>query len=106
VLFSRIERGKFCVIAETPVNKGLGMSQMSVAQLIHEIRLTHVSRDYPHPVLQLAALKKASRKQVFKYDGLSGATTKRPALLRCLKKLEPGDNVHIATIYRLSKTAA
>jgi DNA invertase Pin-like site-specific DNA recombinase len=41
--------------------------------------------------LQLAALKKASRKQVFKYDGLSGATTKRPALLRCLKKLEPGE---------------
>jgi hypothetical protein len=42
--------------------------------------------------LQLAALKKAGRKQVFKYNGLSGATVKRPALLRCLKKLETGDN--------------
>ena len=51
------------------------MLQISVAQLIHEIRLAHVSRDYPIPVLQLAALKKAGCKQVFKYDGLSGATT-------------------------------
>jgi DNA invertase Pin-like site-specific DNA recombinase len=27
----------------------------------------------------------------FKDEGISGATTKRPALLRCLKKLEHGD---------------
>lgn len=27
-------------------------------------------------------------KAIFKDDGLSGATTKRPSLLRCLKKLE------------------
>jgi DNA invertase Pin-like site-specific DNA recombinase len=53
---------------------------------------------------KLAALKKAGCKQMFKCDALSGASTKRPALLRCLKKLEPGDNVHTATIYPLSKT--
>jgi hypothetical protein len=43
---TRFTKGTFCIIADTPVNKGLGMLQMSVAQLIHEIRLTHVS-DYP-----------------------------------------------------------
>jgi hypothetical protein len=41
--------------------------------------------------LQLAARKKAGCKTNFKDDGLSGAATKRPALLRCLKKLEHGD---------------
>jgi hypothetical protein len=34
--------------------------------------------------MQLAALKKAGCKTVFKDDGLSGATAKRPALLRRL----------------------
>jgi DNA invertase Pin-like site-specific DNA recombinase len=47
-----------------------------------------VSTDDQNPALQLAALKKAGCKTVFKDEGLSGATTKRPALLRCLKKLE------------------
>src|ERR1039457_1251785 len=43
-----------------------------------------VLTDDQNPALQLAALKKAGCKTVFKDDGLSGATTKRPALLRCL----------------------
>ena len=43
--------------------------------------------------MQLAALQKAGCKTIFKDDGLSGATTKRPALLRCLKKLEHGDTL-------------
>ena len=38
-----------------------------------------VSPDDQTPALQLAALKKAGCKTVFKDDGLSGATTKRPA---------------------------
>ncbi len=42
-----------------------------------------VSTDDQTPALQLAALKKAGCKTVFKDDGISGATTKRPALLRC-----------------------
>jgi DNA invertase Pin-like site-specific DNA recombinase len=50
-----------------------------------------VSTDGQTPALQLTALKKAECKTVFKDDGLSGATTKRPALLRCLKKSEHGD---------------
>ncbi len=45
------------------------------------------------PALQLASLKKAGCKAVFKDDGLSGATSKRPALLRCLKKLESCDTL-------------
>ncbi len=37
--------------------------------------------------------KKAGCKTIFKDDGLSVATTKRPALLRCLMKLEHGDTL-------------
>ena len=50
------------------------------------------------PALQLAALKKAGCKTIFKEDGPSGATTKRPALLRCLKKLEHGDTLIVWTL--------
>jgi len=39
------------------------------------------------------ALKKTECQTVFKDEGLSGATTKRPALLLCLKKLEHGDTL-------------
>src|ERR1017187_4087088 len=46
------------------------------------------STDDQNPALQLAALKNAACKAVFKDDGPSGATIKRPALLRCLRKLE------------------
>src|SRR5271154_6769300 len=44
--------------------------------------------------MQLTALQRAGveRKNIFK-DELSGATTKRPALLRCLKKLQDGDTL-------------
>jgi DNA invertase Pin-like site-specific DNA recombinase len=48
-----------------------------------------VSTDDQTPALQLAALRKAGCKKIFRDDGISGATTKRPALLRCPKKLEP-----------------
>jgi DNA invertase Pin-like site-specific DNA recombinase len=41
--------------------------------------------------LQFAALKKAGCKTIFKDDGISGATTKRPVLNRHLKALESGD---------------
>ena len=41
-----------------------------------------VSTDDQNPALQLAALKKDGCKTIFKDKGLSGATTKRPALLR------------------------
>ena len=44
-----------------------------------------VSTDDQSAALQLAGLKRAGCKTLFKDEGLSGATTKRAALLRCLK---------------------
>ena len=52
-----------------------------------------VSTDDQIPALQLAALKNPGCKTLFKDVGLSGATTRRPALLRCLKKLDHGDTL-------------
>jgi DNA invertase Pin-like site-specific DNA recombinase len=46
-----------------------------------------VSTDDQNADLQRAALKKAGASKIFTDDGLSDATTKRPALLRCLKGL-------------------
>src|SRR5580704_2699341 len=63
-----------------------------------------VSTDDQTPALQLAALKKAGCKTIFKDDGLSGATTKRPSLLRCLKKLEPGDTLMVWKLDRLGRS--
>jgi DNA invertase Pin-like site-specific DNA recombinase len=63
-----------------------------------------VSTDDQTPALQLAALKKAGCKIVFKDEGISGATTKRPALLRCLKKLEHGDTLIVWKLDRLGRS--
>ena len=49
-----------------------------------------VSTDDQSTALQIAALKRAGCKTFFKDQGLSGATTKRPALLRCLKAMDIG----------------
>ncbi len=54
--------------------------------------------------MQLAALKKARCKTVFKDEGLSGATTKRPALLRCLKTLQDGDTLIVWKMDRLGRS--
>src|ERR1700691_1048768 len=70
----------------------------------NEIRLSRVSTDDQTPALQLAALKKAGCQAVFKDEGLSGATTKRPALLRCLKKLEHGDTLIVWKLDRLGRS--
>src|SRR3984893_1706630 len=63
-----------------------------------------VSTDDQTPAQQLAALKKARCKTVFKDDGVSGATTKRPALLRYLKKLESGDTLIVWKLDRLGRS--
>jgi DNA invertase Pin-like site-specific DNA recombinase len=63
-----------------------------------------VSTDDQTPALQLAALTKAGCKTIFKDDGLSGATTRRPALLRCLKKLEHGDTLIVWKLDRLGRS--
>lgn len=54
--------------------------------------------------MQLKALKRAGGKMAFKDEGLSGATTKRPALLRCLKKLERGDSLTVWELDRLRRS--
>jgi DNA invertase Pin-like site-specific DNA recombinase len=63
-----------------------------------------VSTDDQTPALQLAALKKAGCKTTFKNDGLSGATTKRPTLLRCFKKLKSGDTLIVWKFDRLGRS--
>ena len=63
-----------------------------------------VSTDDQNPALQLAALKGAGCRTVFKDEGLSGATTKRPALIRCLKQLRPGDTLTVWKLDRLGRS--
>jgi DNA invertase Pin-like site-specific DNA recombinase len=53
------------------------------------------------PPLQLSTLKKAGCKTIFKDEGISGATVKRPALTRCLKTLRPGDTLIVWKLDRL-----
>ena len=63
-----------------------------------------VSTDEQTPALQLAALRNAGCKAIFKDDGQSGATAKRPALLRCLKKLKQGDTLVVWKLDRLGRS--
>ena len=63
-----------------------------------------VSTDDQNPALQLAALQQAGCKTVFKDEGISGATTKRPALARCLKALRPGDILIVWKLDRLGRS--
>ena len=63
-----------------------------------------VSTTDQNTALQLTALKKAGCKKIFKDEGLSGATTKRPALARCLKALQAGDTVIVWKLDRLARS--
>ncbi|MGC8518850.1 MAG: recombinase family protein [Steroidobacteraceae bacterium] len=63
-----------------------------------------VSREDQIPALQLAALKKAGCKTVFKDEGISGATAQRPARLKCLKTLEAGDTLVVWKLDRLERS--
>ena len=62
-----------------------------------------VSTEDQNPAMQLAALKKAGCKTVFK-DEVTGAHVKRPALIRCLKKLETGDTLVVWKLDRLGRS--
>src|SRR5216683_5477749 len=62
-----------------------------------------VSTEDQNPALQLAALKKAGCQKTFK-DERTGATTKRPALLRCLKTLQDGDTLIVWKLDRLARS--
>lgn len=63
-----------------------------------------VSTDDQNPALQLAALKKAGCTKIFKDEGLSGATTQRPALIRCLHALTSGDTLIVWKLDRLGRS--
>ena len=62
-----------------------------------------VSTEDQNPAMQLAALKKAGCKTVFK-DEVTGAHVKRPALTRCLKNLETGDTLIVWKLDRLGRS--
>ena len=47
---------------------------------------------------------KAGCTTIFKDEGLSGATVKRPALTRCLKALRPGDTLIVWKLDRLGRS--
>ncbi len=62
-----------------------------------------VSTEDQNPALQLAALKKAGCQKTFK-DKRTGATTKRPALLRCFKTLQDRDMLIVWKLDRLARS--
>ena len=63
-----------------------------------------VSTGDQSPALQIAALRRAECKTVFKDEGLSGTTAQRPALLRCLKTLAAGDTLIVWKLDRLGRS--
>ena len=63
-----------------------------------------VSTEDQNPALQLAALKKAACRTVFKDEGISGATAQRPALVKCLKTLQAGDTLIVWKLDRLGRS--
>ena len=63
-----------------------------------------VSTEDQNPALQLAALKKAGCRTVFKDEGISGATVQRPALVKCLKTLQAGDTLIVWKLDRLGRS--
>ena len=63
-----------------------------------------VSTDDQNSAMQLTALKRAGCKTIFKDEGISGATTKRPALARCLKALQDGDTLIVWKLNRLGRS--
>ena len=62
-----------------------------------------VSTDDQNPALQIAALKKAKCAHIFQ-DKLTGATTKRPQLTKCLKTLRAGDTLIVWKLDRLGRS--
>jgi DNA invertase Pin-like site-specific DNA recombinase len=59
------------------------------------------STDDQTTALQLEALKQARCSHIFEDKGRSGATARRPALVRCLKTLRAGDTLIVWKLDRL-----
>ena len=62
-----------------------------------------VSTEDQNAAMQHTALKRAGCKTLFT-DELSGTITKRPALLRCMKRLERGDTLTVWKLDRLGRS--
>jgi DNA invertase Pin-like site-specific DNA recombinase len=62
------------------------------------------STDDQTTALQLAALKRARCSHIFEDKGLSGASTKRPGLVRCLRTLRAGDTLIVWKLDRLGRS--
>jgi DNA invertase Pin-like site-specific DNA recombinase len=65
-----------------------------------------VSTDDQNSQMQIDALKAVNCQQIFMDEGISGATTNRPALLQCLKTLERGDRLIVWKLDRLGRNLA
>lgn len=65
-----------------------------------------VSTDDQNPALQLNALRRAgcSARAIFMDEGISGTTTQRAALLRCLKTVRAGDTLIVWKLDRLGRS--
>lgn len=62
------------------------------------------STDDQTTALQMAALKRAKCAHIFEDKGQSGASAKRPSLLRCLKTLRAGDTLIVWKLDRLGRS--
>jgi DNA invertase Pin-like site-specific DNA recombinase len=62
------------------------------------------STDDQTTALQLAALKRARCSHIYEDKGLSGVSSKRPALARCLRTLRPGDTLVVWKLDRLGRS--
>lgn len=103
-LFRGRAKGRFCDNFVTHRNQRLARRKCLLQNGFMKYGYARVSTDDQNPALQLATLKRAGCKTVFKDEGISGATTKRPALLRCLKALQPGDTLIVWKLDRLGRS--
>jgi len=63
-----------------------------------------VSTDDQKADMQHRALYRAGCRELFTDDGKSGATTNRPRLQQCLKKLNTGDTLMVWKLDRLGRS--
>ena len=50
------------------------------------------------------ALRKAGCQKIFRDEGLSGCGVRRPALVQCLKTIQPGDSLTVWKLDRLARS--
>lgn len=80
-------------VARTRANRGVDVFKSEGQNRLMKYGYARTSIDDQTTALQLAPLKRARCSSVFEDKGLSGASIKRPALRRCLKRLEHGDTL-------------